>query len=85
MFEKETADLKKEDIDFIKKAVSYKKIASEKDFALEQILVDLKLVLSKGEAKRLIQQGGVKTEKMLNRYLLVRKGKKEWGIVEISS
>lgn len=85
LFEKEKTDLKKEDMDFIKKAVPYKKIASEKDFVLEQILVDLKLALSKGEAKRLIQQGGVKTEKMFNRYLLIRKGKKEWGIVEISS
>lgn len=85
LFEKETADLKKEDIDFAKKAVSYKKIVSEKDFVLEQILVDLKLALSKGEARRLIQQGGVKTKKIFNKYYLIRKGKKEWGIVEISS
>ncbi len=58
-------------------------VNSYNDFQVEDGLVQLGLVSSKGEAKRLMQQNGVKVENIENEFLLVRKGKKEYGIVEI--
>jgi tyrosyl-tRNA synthetase len=83
LFDKRGSELNKEDLEFIKNAIPNKKIPSEKDFALEQILVDLGLVSSKSEARRLIEQKGISHEKLFGKYFLIRKGRREWGMVEV--
>ncbi len=47
----------------------------------EESVMACGLVKSKGEARRLAQQNGITTRIYYGRYLLVRKGKKEYGIV----
>lgn len=76
-------NLSTKDLEFIKKALPHKDIKSENEMVLENILPELGLVASKGEVKRLVQQNGVKVDKLFNKYFLIRKGKKEYGIVEI--
>ncbi|PIS16116.1 tyrosine--tRNA ligase [Candidatus Roizmanbacteria bacterium CG09_land_8_20_14_0_10_41_9] len=84
LFEKGTSELSEADVEFIKTSLPYKKISSEKDFVLEQALIDLGLTSSKGEARRLVEQNGVKTEKLFGKYHVIRKGKKEYGIIEVA-
>ena len=81
LFEKKLENLNLTDINFLKKLLPYKK----SKFNLEQNLIDLGLVNSKNEAKRLIEQKGVKYYFLLNKYYLIKKGKNEFGIIEIES
>lgn len=85
LFEKGVGELSSADVEFIKTSLPYKKVGRESDFVLEQALVDLQLTSSRGEARRLISQNGVKTEKLFGKYHVIRKGKKEYGIVEVAA
>lgn len=85
LFEKGMSELTEPDVEFIKTSLPYKKIGSESDFVLEQALVDLGLTSSKGEARRLVEQNGVKVELLFGKFHVVRKGKKEYGIVEVAA
>jgi tyrosyl-tRNA synthetase len=85
LFSQNGQGLSLENLEFVKKALPYKKINNKDEFVLENILVDLGLTKSKGEAKRLIEQKGVTQQFLFDKFFLVRKGKKEWGIVEISN
>ncbi len=84
LFEKKPTDLTSQDFEFLKKAVPYATVNSEKDFSLEKSLIDTQLAKSKAEARRLISQEGVFSSFHLQKYFLIRKGKKEYGIVEIT-
>lgn len=84
LFEKGIDELTLPDVEFIKTSLPYKKIGQESDFVLEQVLVDLGLTSSKGEARRLVEQNGVKVEKLFGKYHVVCKGKKEYGIIEVA-
>ena len=83
LFEQNFKSLKNQDIDFIKDSIPYIKTSKE-NFALEQALVDTELCSSKNEAKRLVEQKGVSAELLLEKYYLIKKGKREFGIVEIT-
>lgn len=83
LFEKGESSFTQEDLEFIKKSVPYKKITSAKEFALEEILHELGMVSSKGEARRLVTQNGVKSDLFFDRYYVIKKGKREYAIVEI--
>lgn len=83
LFYKGTEEWTKDNLDFIKKAIPYATISSAAQFSPEQAVMDLGLVSSKGEARRLVQQNGVHVEPLFDTYYLVRKGKREYGIIEI--
>jgi tyrosyl-tRNA synthetase len=83
LFDKGTDTFSEEDLVFIKNALPHIQVASKEEFSPENAVVELGLVTSKGEARRLLQQNGVKTEEFFNKYILVRKGKKDYGLVEI--
>lgn len=83
LFTKDSSKFIMHDFLFIKKALPYQTIASAKEFVLENLLPLLGLVTSKSEARRLIQQNGVKSELLFDKYYLIRKGKKDYGVVEI--
>ncbi|GIW67171.1 MAG: tyrosine--tRNA ligase [Candidatus Parcubacteria bacterium] len=80
LFETKPEDLNLAEINFLKKFLPYKK----DKFNLEKNLIDLGLVHSKNEAKRLIDQKGVKSYFLLKRFYLIKKGKNDFGIIEIS-
>lgn len=84
LFDKGEASLSQEDLEFIKHTVPYKKIASVKDMVLEDVLAELGLASSKGEARRLVQQNGARADLFYDRFFVIKKGKREYGIVEVS-
>jgi hypothetical protein len=43
--------------------------------------VSIKLVSSKGEARRLVTQNGLRSYELHGKYILLQKGKKEYGVV----
>jgi tyrosyl-tRNA synthetase len=79
LFEKRPESLTLDDVNFLKKYLPYKK----DKFNLEKNLVDLGLVQSKNEAQRLIKQNGVKAYFVAGKFYLIKKGKKEFGLLEI--
>lgn len=83
LYEKGKEDLSKEDLDFIKQSVPYVSIQSKDEMILENVLVQLGLVGSKNEARRLVEQKGATSENLFDKYFLIRKGKREYGIVEV--
>lgn len=82
LFEKGQESLTEENLTFVKKALPYKTMQKGSEFSLESTLVDLGLAASKNEARRLIEQNGVKSDFLFNKYYLIRKGKREYGIIE---
>lgn len=54
------------------------------DIQAEDAVVALGMVSSKGEARRLSQQNGIHMQQIGSEYILVRKGKKDYGLLEIS-
>jgi tyrosyl-tRNA synthetase len=83
LFEKGTDSLTLEDMVFVKTALPYKEIISKDSFNLEESLVETGLLPSKSEARRLIQQNGVKVEELFGKYFLIKKGKKDYAVVEV--
>ncbi|QQG44264.1 MAG: tyrosine--tRNA ligase [Candidatus Roizmanbacteria bacterium] len=83
LFERKGEGLTEKDLKFIKKSVPYTTLSSQNDLVLEEVLIQLGLVQSKNEARRLIEQKGVISNNLFNKYFLIRKGKKDYGIVEI--
>jgi len=79
LFEKRPESLTLEDINFLKKYLPYKK----DKFNLEKNLVDLGLAQSKSEAQRLIKQNGVRAYFIIGKFYLIKKGRKEFGLLEI--
>ena len=83
LFDRNSGSLSLEDLDFVKGALPTMKVNKD-DLKLENALLEMELVGSKGEANRLIKQNGVHSEKLFGKYVLVRKGKKEYGLVELT-
>jgi tyrosyl-tRNA synthetase len=79
LFETRPDKLNFSHIPLLKKYLPYKK----SQFNLEENLVDLKLVQSKNEAKKIIKQNGVKAYFIPNKFYLIKKGKKEFGLLEL--
>lgn len=79
LFETEPKNLTFNDLKFMKRFLPYKK----DNYDLEKNLIDLKLAKSKSEARELIKQTGVKTFFILNKFYLLRRGKKKFGLIEI--
>ena len=71
------------DLEFIKGALPGATIRKNEDFVAEKHLVEMGLVSSKGEAIRLVKQNGIHTERLFNKFILIRKGKKEHGLLEM--
>lgn len=78
LFETKYESLNLSNINFLRKFLPYKK----GKFNLEKNLIELGLVNSKNEAKRLIEQKGVRYYFFLDKYCLIKKGKNEFGIIE---
>lgn len=84
IFEKGIEASSLEDLNFIKAAVPYKKISNKEDFKMPNIAFELGLVPSNAEARRLYSQNGISEKLLYDRYFIVRKGKREYGIVEVA-
>ncbi|MEW5805656.1 MAG: tyrosine--tRNA ligase [Patescibacteria group bacterium] len=83
LFEKSQTELTKSDLEFVKTALPYWQIKKSAKLDLAEAVFGLGLVDSKNAAKRLVQQNGVKAELLFKKFYLFRKGRKEYGIVEI--
>lgn len=83
LFDKGFGKMEAVDFEFVKKAVPNMKVKKKDKFVLEEVLVALGLVGSKSEARRVIEQNGVSYELFYDKYFLIRKGKKEYGVVEV--
>ncbi len=77
LFEKNFEEIETQEIKFLKNAIPTIKLKEK--FTLEEILVKLNLAKSKSEARNLIPNVK-KLER--GRYLLIKKGKKDFGLVE---
>ena len=55
------------------------------ELSLEDMAVGTKLATSKGEARRLIQQNGLRSYPLHGTYTLVQKGKREYGVVVMNN
>jgi len=84
LFEQNVKQLTLADISFVKQALPYATISSSNTFSLEDALVTLGLSCSKSESKRLIAQNGVQDTVLFGTYHVIRKGKREYGIIEIT-
>lgn len=83
LFEKGKESLTEEDLEFVKHSLPYTSIRSKGEMVLENILPILGLAASKSEVRRLIEQNGIVVDSISDKYFLIRKGKREYGIVEI--
>ncbi len=83
LFDKGSEKMTKEDLDFVQGALPCIEIPKAQKFVPEKHLVDLGLASSRGEAMRLVKQKGVSAEEMFDEFLLIRKGKKEYGLIKL--
>ena len=87
LFSGDFKKLNKKEIEVLKKELSFVKFKKEKnkDIDLAQIALDLKLVQSKSEARNFIEQKGLTLNEVgLNNFKIIKKGKNNFGIVEIN-
>jgi len=81
LFEKKFEEINEREIKIIKPALPFLKV--NKNYNLDEILVSLGLSESKSEAKNLIKNKAIQIREIKN-YLLIKKGKKHFGLVEIN-
>lgn len=84
LFDRGQSAWTQEQLAFAAAALPHATVPNHQVFSLENALVDLQLCNSKAEAKRLIQQNGASYEYYFEQYFLIRKGKKEYGIVIVN-
>ena len=82
LFDKKTEKLTEANMDFLKTALPYGKLEQTEEFDLAKYALTAELVGSMGEAKRLIEQKGLSFEEIGSRFILLKKGKREFGVVE---
>jgi tyrosyl-tRNA synthetase len=82
LFDKKAEKLTEENMDFLKTALPYGKLEQSEEFDLAKSALTSGLVSSNSEAKRLIEQKGLSHEEIGSRYILLKKGKREFGVVE---
>jgi len=80
LFEKDYKKFSLKDLNFLKKSINYRLVEK---LNLEQDLVFLKMTNSISESKRLINQKGVKVYFLLDKFYLIKKGKNEFGLIEL--
>ena len=83
LFDRGKERMSKSDFEFVKLAIPHIEIKSKSKMVIDEVLVELGLVNSKSEARRVVEQNGVSYELFYDKYLLVRKGKKDFGLVEV--
>lgn len=84
LFDQTDEAISKDNLDFIKNALPHTTVKNKEEFNIEKALVDTGLAESNNEARRLTGQNSVKSEFLFNKYFLLKKGKKDYAIVEIS-
>ncbi len=73
------------DVDFVKTALPYVKSGKKpEELSLAEGLVITELAGSNSSARALVKQGGVVAKLIENKYLLIKKGKRDYGIVEFN-
>lgn len=85
LFEQKPEKLTEDDLEFIKKSLPYASWPKNKEFNIVEAVYQSGLTTSKNEARRLIEQNGIKDFFLFDRYHLLRKGRKEWVVVEIKN
>ena len=83
LFDRGKERMSRSDFEFVKLAIPHMEIKSKSEIVIEEVLVELGLVSSKSEARRVVEQNGVSYELFYDKYFLVRKGKKDFGVVEV--
>lgn len=83
LFNQTVEELKEDDLEFIKGSLPYAFWPKEKKFDLVEAVYLCRLADSKNEARYLVSQNGIKDFFLFNRYHLLRRGKKEWGMVVV--
>jgi|CXWL01.1.fsa_nt_gi tyrosyl-tRNA synthetase len=83
LFEKGKEAMTLSDLEFVQGALPTISLPKGENFIPEKHLVDLGLAASKSEATRLAKQMGVYTEELFGKYILVRKGKKDYGLIKM--
>lgn len=85
LFGGKVSELTLADLEFISAALPSMEVPAGASLSLEDMAVGTKLVSSKGEARRLIQQNGLRSYPLHGTYTLVQKGKREYGVVVVKS
>lgn len=83
LFDKQSEKMALTDLEFVSGALPNVELLSDQEFVVEKHLVDLGLASSNSEASRLVKQNGVHVERMFDKFILVRKGKREYGLVKL--
>ncbi len=81
LFGQDVEQLTVENLEFVKKALPSATLAGGETFEIVSAAVKTKLAASMGEAKRLNGQNGLKVWNLHEKYFLIRKGKRDYGIV----
>jgi tyrosyl-tRNA synthetase len=74
-------ELTHDDIVFIAQALPHMELPAGTSLTLEEMAIGTSLVASKGEARRLIAQNGLRQHVLSDGSLLIQKGKREYGVV----
>lgn len=82
LFAKDTAGLTSEQLEFLKNAIPHSLLNSGETFDPAKAVHETGLAASMGEARRLVQQKGVHVEELHGKFYLLRKGKREYALVE---
>lgn len=83
LFDRGKERMSRSDFEFVKLAIPHMEIKNKSEIVIEKVLVELGLVSSKSEARRVVEQNGVSYELFYDKYFLIRKGKKDFGVVEV--
>jgi tyrosyl-tRNA synthetase len=83
LFDREVGSLTEEDFVFVEKVVPCLYVSRKDEADMIEDLVELGLVESKSEARRLTEQGGVTGEWFFERFYLIKKGKKDYGLIRV--
>lgn len=81
LFEKGEEEFEAEDFDFIRKSIPSFSVESKEQIDLVEILSQMELVDSKSKARRLVKQKGVEICWFFDQFGLVKKGKKDFGLI----
>lgn len=81
LFGGDLTQLTTDDLSFISQALPHMQLPTGTTLTLEEMAVGTGLVSSKGEARRLIAQNGLRSHDLPGGYTLIQKGKREYGIV----
>lgn len=83
LFNQQVDELTQDDLEFVEGSLPFFSWPKEKKFDLVEAAYLSHLTSSKNEARRLVSQNGIKDFFLFERYHLLKKGKKEWGIVKL--